>query len=378
LPIHKTGQRFPGMADHHPFTERKEEGGPRLWTHGCSGCCSGAAQRILSTPGRPRRNPAGAGYHRAVIVVAGESLVDLIVGPDGGVYPSPGGGPFNAARAMSRLGRPVRFLGRFSADPFGARLAARLREDRVQIAAPEPVAEPTALAVVALREGGVAEYWFHLAGTAGFRFDLPAARQAVAAGLSALHVGSLGLVVEPMAAGIERLVTEMPGAALLLLDPNCRPAATPDPGGYRARVRRLLPRADVIKASVEDLGFLVPRAGPEQAARSLLEAGAGCVLVTHGPDPVRAFAAAYELAEPVPPVAVADTVGAGDAFGGGFLAWWVEHGLGRDRLADPGAVRAALAAAARVAALTVARVGAEPPWRHELQAATPPAAGSRG
>lgn len=330
-------------------------------------------------PARPRRNPArrgaalpAAGYHRPVILVAGESLVDLIVEPDGGIRPSPGGGPFNAARTMSRLGQPVLFLGRFSADPFGALLAARLREDRVQVAAPDPVPEPTALAVVALREGGVAEYWFHLAGTAGLRLDLPAARRALAAGVSALHIGSLGLVAEPMAAGIERLVTEMPDAALLLLDPNCRPAVTPDPGGYRARIKRILPRADVVKASAEDLGFLVPRASAEQAARGLLEAGAGCVLVTHGPDPVRAFAAAYELSVPVPPAAVADTVGAGDAFGGGFLAWWVEHALGRDRLADPGAVRAALAAAARVAALTVGKAGAEPPWRHELQPATRP------
>lgn len=301
-----------------------------------------------------------------VILVAGESLVDLIVNADGSVHPSLGGGPFNAARTMGRLGQRTRFLGQFSADPFGARLVSRLREDQVEVASPSPVPEPTALAVVALRRDGVAQYWFHLAGTAGFELDLPAARQAVAGGVRALHIGSLGLVVEPMAAEIEQLVAELPDTVLLLLDPNCRPAAMPDPDGYRARVKRILPRADVVKASAEDLECLVPHASAADAARCLLDWGAGCVLVTRGPDPAEALSGSYNLTVPVPPVAVADSIGAGDAFGGGFLAWWVGRGLGRASLADLSAVQEALAVAASVASLTVGKAGAEPPWRHEL------------
>ena len=303
-----------------------------------------------------------------MILVAGESLIDLIVSPDGSVYPSPGGGPFNAARTMSRLGARTRFLGRFSTDPFGIRLAGLLRLDGVEIASPQPIPAPTALAIVAVGNGGVPEYWFHTAGTAGFQLDLPAARQALAAGVSALHIGSLGRATEPMATEIEQLAAELPAAALLLLDPNCRPAATADADGYRARIKRILPRTDIVKTSVEDLAFLVPQASTADAARGLLGCGAGCVIVTHGPNPAVAFSAGYEVTVPVPPVAVADTVGAGDAFGGGFLAWWVGHSLGRGGLADPGRVRAALTAAARVAALTVSKAGAEPPWQHELDA----------
>jgi hypothetical protein len=63
---------------------------------------------------------------------------------------------------------------------------------------------------------------------------------------------------------------------------------------------------------------------------------------------------------------VVDTVGAGDAFGGAFLAWWAERGLARENLEHSPQLLAAVTAAARVASLTCATAGAEPPWRYEL------------
>ena len=303
-----------------------------------------------------------------MIVVAGESLIDLIVEPGGPVRASPGGGPFNAARTIARLGHPTRFLGRFSADPFGRLLTGRLARDGVHIALPDPVEAPTALAVVAVDAIGVPRYWFHLAGTAGFMLHQQEARRAMKAGVTALHIGALGLVAEPMATELERLAASLPRPVLLLLDPNCRPGAVPDADAYRARIGRILPRADIVKASTEDLAFLVPGTGVPEAARSLLGAGPGAVLVTDGPALIRAYAGEHDIAVAVPPVEVVDTVGAGDAFGGAVLAWWAEHGLAREDLADPVRLRAAVMAAARVSSLTCCRAGAEPPWRHELTA----------
>ncbi|MFL5643788.1 MAG: PfkB family carbohydrate kinase, partial [Chloroflexota bacterium] len=69
----------------------------------------------------------------------------------------------------------------------------------------------------------------------------------------------------------------------------------------------------------------------------------------------------------VPHVEVVDTVGAGDAFGGGFLARWIELGLGRPDLGDLAAVRDATAVAIEVAALTCERHGADPPRRADLR-----------
>ena len=301
-----------------------------------------------------------------MILVAGESLIDLIIGPDDGVHASPGGGAFNTARTIARLGQPARFLGRFSADPFGELLIRKLVQDGVELAAPGRVAEPTALAIVALGGQGVPEYWFHITQTASFVLDRPTAQRALQADVTAVHVGTLGLVVDPMASELERLVERLSPEVLLLLDPNWRAQAIPDADTHRARLRRLLTRTDILKTSAEDLSFLVPGCGIADAARILLDWGARCVLVTDGPSSIHAFTGSDELAAQVPSVDVVDTVGAGDAFGGAFLAWWTERGLARENLVHSPQLLAAVTAAARVASLTCARAGAEPPWRHEL------------
>jgi len=303
-----------------------------------------------------------------MILVAGESLIDLIVGAQGAVHASPGGAAFTAARTIARLGQPVRFLGRFSADPFGQVLIENLVKDQVELALLDRVAQPTALAVVAVDETGVPQYWFHLAETATFLLDEATAGAALQADVTALHVGTLGLIVPPMATELERLVQRLPDPVLLFLDPNWRERAIPDADAHRGRIRRMLPRTDILKSSTEDLAFLVPGATVPEAAGRLLGWGARCVLITDGPAAIWAFTAGGQLSVPVPQVEVVDTVGAGDSFGGGFLAWWAEHGLARADLADLGRLRAAVTAGARVAAVTCSRAGAEPPWRHELDA----------
>jgi fructokinase len=164
-----------------------------------------------------------------------------------------------------------------------------------------------------------------------------------------------------------------------MLDPNCRPGAVADHDAFRKRVGVFARRADIVKASVEDLAYLDPDRPPAAAAAAVLAAGPSLVLVTDVPHPARAFLPGAVLAEPVPAVTVADTIGAGDAFGGGFLAWWTAHGLGREELRDEELAAVALRTAAAVAALTCARPGADPPARAELQARNWwPAPGSPG
>jgi fructokinase len=301
-----------------------------------------------------------------VIVVAGEALIDLVVSPGGQMDARPGGGPYNAARTLARLGAETTFLGRLGDDGFGRLLRDRLTGEGVALGVPEPSGRPTTLAVVAIDQAGSASYSFYLDGTAAADLEYESLRKALPAGVAAVHVGSLGLVMEPVGAAIERLVlTDVPAGALVLLDPNCRPGAVAD--RYRRRIAAIARRADIVKASVEDLACLYPGVPDGEAAATLLGTGPSLVLVTDGPRPARAFLPGVVLAEEVPEVTVADTIGAGDAFGGGFLAWWTAHGLGRAGLRRDDLVRQALKAAAAVAALTCARPGADPPALAEVQ-----------
>lgn len=303
-----------------------------------------------------------------MIAVAGEVLIDLVTGPDGRFDARRGGGPYTAARSLARLGVPATFIGRTGDDAFGRLLRAQLAAEGVALGVPEPSERPTTLAVVTLDETGSAGYAFYLESAAA-DVDEDAMRKALPPDLTALHVGALGLVMEPMGAAIESLVLAgLPGDPLLFLDPNCRPAAVPGYGAYRARVGAIARRADIVKASTEDLAYLYPGVPPQNAARALLGEGASLVLVTDGPRPARAYFAGEVLAEPVPAMVVADTIGAGDAFGGAFLAWWTLQGLGRNELGRAELLRPALRAATAAAALTCARPGADPPALADLTA----------
>ena len=303
-----------------------------------------------------------------MIAVFGEALIDLVVSADGRVDGHPGGGPYNTARALARLGAPVTFLGGLAGDGIGRLLRGRLVAEGIAIGLSEPSAAPSTLAVVDVDHEGSASYRFYLAGTSAADADYPALRAALPDHLAAVHVGSLGLIMEPAGSAVERLVlTDVPGSALVMLDPNCRAGAVADKAAYLRRVEAIARRADIVKASAADLAYLYPGKSPGEAAVALLAFGAAVVLVTDGPHPARAFLPGTVLAADVPRVRVVDTIGAGDAFGGGFLAWWTARGLTRADLKWPAMVSDALRTAAAVAALTCTRPGADPPALAEVR-----------
>jgi fructokinase len=301
-----------------------------------------------------------------VIVVAGEALIDLIVRPDGRLVPVAGGGPYNTARAIGRLGLDVAWLGVLSRDHFGHVLERELAADGVSLALAERTDLPTTLAVAELDEGGAATYRFYVDSTSA-----PAlATEALAAGLPmstrAVHVGTLGLVLEPMATTLEALIADLPGDVLLMVDPNCRPSIIRDPHGFRARIGRVLARADVVKVSNEDLAFLLPDTMADESARRAGALGPRVVLITDGARPVRAWIDGAVCEVEAPAVTVVDTVGAGDTFGGAFLACLLSRGGGREVVANPAAVLRAVRFAVRASAMVCERPGADPPTLAEL------------
>jgi fructokinase len=304
-----------------------------------------------------------------VIAVIGEALIDLVVSPDGTVAARPGGGPYNTARTLGRLAQPTIFTGRLSDDTFGQILRKQLTHDHVTLAVPAASRAPTSLAAAQIDAAGLARYRFYLSGTAAADLDYRVLADAIPAAVTAVHAGTLGLVMEPIGTGVERFITsDVAADALVMLDPNCRPDAITDRAAYLARIGRILRRTDLVKVSTEDLGYLSPGLPVPAAARELLTSGPALVIVTDGPRPARAFLHDHEITVAIPEVRVVDTIGAGDAFGGAFLAWWTASGLTKCDLYSAGPVHQALRAAAAVAALTTARAGAEPPWLAEAQA----------
>jgi fructokinase len=301
-----------------------------------------------------------------VIVVAGEALIDLIVHPDGRLTAIPGGGPFNAARTIGRLGVDVAFLGRLSTDRFGGILSAALADDGVDLHWATLTEAPTTLAVAELDDVGAASYRFHLAETSAPGLTLEDVLAALRGEPRAIHVGTLGLVVEPMASGLAAAVGRAGRSTLVMIDPNCRPRVIDDRGAYLERLRGLMARADIVKVSADDLSYIAPDATPLEAARALLSDGARVVLVTDGARAVTILTETLAFDVPVPRVDVVDTVGSGDSFGGGFLARWIECGWGRAELSDADALRETAGLAIQVAGATCRRAGADPPRRAEL------------
>jgi fructokinase len=301
------------------------------------------------------------------IVVTGEALVDLVVTRDGGLSGHPGGGPYNVARTIARLEQPVVYLGRISNDALGVRLRRELAADGVGQNGIVSTDAPTTLAMADVDGAGIARYRFYDVATSAPGLTLAEATGALPDRLSTFYLGTLGLVFEPLATTLEDVVARLDDTTLVALDPNCRPTAIDDPSAYRGRLARLLERTDVIKVSEEDLAWLAPGIEPVAAARQLLADRDRVALVTLGAAGVRVVTALDVVDVQGRTVEVVDTIGAGDAFMGAFLARWRAAGRGRDALKRLDEVAEAANFACDVAAVTCTRAGADPPRLHDWQ-----------
>jgi len=305
------------------------------------------------------------------ILVGGEALVDFVqrgAGTDRVFAPTPGGSPLNVAVGLARLGRSVGFLGRLSRDPFGDVLRDHLESNGVSMDYIACGEGPSTLAFVVEHEGREPEYAFYAEAAADRQIsplDLPAALPPT---VRAIHVGSYSLVVEPIAAALLALVDREAGC-LVSLDPNVRPSLVGDRETTRRRLDAWIARSDLVKLSRSDAAWVWPGMPPEELAAAWLADGRALVVLTDGERPAIGWTESTRVEIELPLVNVVDTVGAGDAFTAGLLAWLGERdGLDATwvRSLSATCLREALRFAAGVAALTCTRRGADPPMRSEL------------
>ncbi len=303
-----------------------------------------------------------------MIVVCGEALIDVIRNGDGTQHAAPGGGPFNTARALARLGAPTAFLGRLSRDSFGRQLVEALKSDGVSLELASVGPEPTTIAVADVDSEGLADYEFQVQGTSAPNLTLEMIPARLQKDVNALHVGTLGLVLEPMASTLLELVRRESEGRVVMVDPNIRVGLIPDTE-YRERLHAVLAESTIVKASDADLTWLYPDLSYKRAAERLLGEGVAMVVVTLGAQGAFGAHRGFRLSVDAVKVQVVDTIGAGDAFGAGLLGWLNDHeALMPDLCLEEDELRAAVRFACLAAALTCARAGADPPWRSEMLA----------
>jgi fructokinase len=306
-------------------------------------------------------------------VVAGESLVDIVVPSGGDASPQEavGGSCLNVAVGLARLGVPTTLVTRLGDDDRGHRISAHVEDSGAALSPGSLVPGiRTSTATAHLDEQRAATYDFEL------DWDLPVPE--LPADARGVHVGSLGTVLEPGRHAVLDLVRRAVDSDVFVsYDPNVRPFFLGDREQAWRDVVALAGSATLVKLSDEDLRLLRPDASEDDVCTHLLEGGrTELVVLTRGGHGATAYAEGTVVPVVAPRVAVVDTVGAGDSFMAAMLAMladWdvVDDGEGALRALDDSRVRLLVQGAVTAAAVTCSRHGANPPTRAELPSSWP-------
>ena len=295
--------------------------------------------------------------------VAGEVLIDLIpAGADR--KPIVGGGPANTAKALSKLGVNTQFIDGISTDGYGQMAKDDLVTSGVKLDYVKYSDRPTCLAIVSLSDSGSASYEFVIENTATFDFTLDWLPNPETDQPSLLHIGTLATAIEPGASALFDWAQYVVKVAPIVFDPNIRPAVISDRELYVKQVEKWVSISSAVKVSDEDIMWLYPSFEIEQVVNSWLTTGPSLIVVTCGDQGLAGYREGEKVNVDAVKVAVADTVGAGDTVGAILVEAIVQDGL-----SSLSGVRLEmmLKRAAKAAAITVSRTGANPPTLKEIE-----------
>jgi fructokinase len=294
--------------------------------------------------------------------VAGEVLIDLI--PDGSERkPNVGGGPANTAKALSKLGIDAQFIEGISSDKYGQMAKDELVVSGVKLDYVKYADKPTCLAIVSLSDSGSASYEFVIENTATFDFNSTWLPNPQSEGPSLLHIGTLATAIEPGASVLFEWAQSVAKVAPIVFDPNIRPAVISDRDLYVKQVERWVSISSAVKVSDEDMRWLYPSLEIDQVVNNWIVKGPSLIVVTYGDKGLAGYRVGEKLIVDAVKVVVADTVGAGDTVGAILVEAIVKDGL--DTLSGV-RLEMMLKRAAKAAAITVSRSGANPPTLKEI------------
>lgn len=241
---------------------------------------------------------------------------------------NPGGAPANVAVQALRVGVSAGFLGRVGKDMFGDFLVGTLKECGVETQGlTQDPDYATTLAFVQLNEHGDRDFSFYRSPGADTRLTAGEAERKQIDACSLLCFGSLLLTAEPSRSAVEDLVKYAKSQGkITAYDPNWRPPLWPSQQEGVARMRSLIPQADIMKVSDEELQLLTEENDLADGAKALLGQGVSVVVVTMGPKGCAVFTPSYTLRKNTYDTKVKDTTGSGDSFFGALLAQIVQSG----------------------------------------------------
>ena len=295
--------------------------------------------------------------------VAGEVLIDLI--PEGADRkPIIGGGPANTAKALAKLGVDTQFIDGVSSDQYGQMVKDELKTSGVKLDYVKYSDKQTCLAIVSLSDSGSATYEFVIENTATFDFNSGWLPNPQSERPSLLHIGTLATVIEPGASVLFEWAQSVAKVAPIVFDPNIRPAVISDRKQYMDQVDRWLAISSAVKVSDEDIRWLYPSLEIEQVVNNWLIKGPSLIVVTYSDKGLTGYRLGEKISIDAVKVKVADTVGAGDTVGAILVEAIFKDGLD---ILTGARLETMLKRAAKAAAITVSRVGANPPTFEELE-----------
>lgn len=273
------------------------------------------------------------------VITLGESL-GLVVGTRPGGFDVQsateitfGGAETNVAIGLVRLGCPSSWIGRLGDDALGRRIVRGLRAEGVVSHVTLDGEAPTGLMLKDYPRPGTSRVAYYRAGSAASRIeprDLP--EDAIRAA-DVLHVSGINLAISPASARTTRAAIDIAREAgtLVSFDVNHRSRLWTGEAA-RPAYREVIGLADVVFAGDDEAALVTGATAHDEQARALAGLGPAEVVVKLGADGAFALRDGCRVDQPVVPVTVVDTVGAGDAFVAGYLAELVAGGTVEERL----------------------------------------------